>query len=163
MKNNTARVGADRPGGASQPTVFHPFCITPPLARVKLESPRLRVPVSPHLIPSCRLANHLPSLNIFVLGMRAATIPDRGRNRGSTLPLPPNWTGEFLASSSPVSGPLYEPWPLWLGLRLRRLTRVPRNRHWASADDPGHEHGLYLCAVCAKYYAGARVSIGPGR
>src|SRR5437764_5393199 len=46
-----------------------------------------------------------------------------------TSPLPPNRTGGFPASGSPVSGSLSERWPLWLGLRLRRLARVRRNRH----------------------------------
>ena len=47
-----------------------------------------------------------------------------------TSPLPPNRTGGFPASGSPVSGAPSERWPLGLGLRLRRLARARRNRHF---------------------------------
>ena len=82
---------------------------------------------------------------------------DRGRNRELTLPLPPNRTGGFPASGSPVSGPLFEHWLLWPGLRLRRLTRVPRNRHLASGDDPVHSPDPDVCDV------GANITQAPAR
>lgn len=47
---------------------------------------------------------------------------------GLPLPLPPNRTGDFLASGSPVSGARVEHWLFAPGLRLRRLTRVRRKR-----------------------------------
>ena len=53
--------------------------------------------------------------------------------RNLTSPLPPNRTGGLPASGSPVSG-LIENWPLWLGLRLRRLARGRRSKHLAIAD-----------------------------
>src|SRR6185436_18338130 len=88
------------------------------------------------------------------------TAVDRGRNKGLTLPLPPNRTGGFPASGFPVSG-LMESWPLGFELRLRRLTRMRRNRHLATADDRSRGHARFPCAVCAGCFAASAVSTGP--
>ena len=63
-------------------------------------------------------------------------------------PLPPNRTGGFPASGSPVSG-LGEHWTRPHGLRLRRLARGSRRSHWASVDGPARGHVRFLCAFCA--------------
>src|SRR3954463_15026915 len=86
---------------------------------------------------------------------------DRGRDDACAPPLPPNRTGEFPASGSPVSELCVEHGSLALGVRLRRLIRGPRSRHWASVDglDRGHARVVYV--VYAPWCAIVGVSIGP--
>jgi hypothetical protein len=65
---------------------------------------------------------------------RVYELSDRGRDEGLPSPLPPNRTGEFLASGFPVSGLFSEVGAQVLQLRLRRSTQAARWRHRSSAS-----------------------------
>jgi hypothetical protein len=82
--------------------------------------------------------------------------------RDSTSPLPPNRTGGFPASGSPVSGLISEIGSLFPGLRLRRLARGRRSRLRASVDDREWPRGSIRCACAAGGVAIAAASIRPG-
>src|SRR2546428_13380086 len=77
-----------------------------------------------------------------------------GRTDWFRLPLPPNRTGGFSASRSPVGGFSSERIDrLAPGQMLTRTTRAPQSRHLAHSYNPGPfpaRHSLFRVARCLR-------------
>ena len=76
-------------------------------------------------------------------------------------PLPPNRTGGFPASGSPVGGFLIEIDVPLLGRVSTNTTQVGQSRHWANDDGRFPGHARVCGAVAAGCSSSASVSIRP--
>ena len=124
------------------------------------------LPVALHLVSPRRsyfqlLGRKLRPRGTLTLCARSLSSAHRGRDGACAPPLPPNRTGGFPASGSPVSGLGLEHGSLVSGLRLRRLARVWRSKRRASGDGHDRLYVASLCVVGAEFDAGVAVSSHP--